>query len=195
MKRAYPYLLSLLAGLCSFGAGAQPVFNRIDTTMKIGKAGYRVTCRNKNIIDNLVAIRPIGMDNEVRPIDLPLKGRISGTLVDDLNMDGYPDLLLFIFTDSNAVNGTIICLMSRENKSLVPCYLPDITYDPKVNKGYKGHDSFSLLEGNLIQRFPIFNAGDSTNKPTGGTRTLMYQVGKGENGGFKFNRLRFYDTK
>jgi hypothetical protein len=195
MKRAYPYLLSALAGLCAFAAGAQPVFNRIDTTMKIGKVGYRVSCRNTHINDNPVAIRPIGMDNEVRPIDLPLKGRVGGTLVDDLNTDGYPDLLLFIFTDSAGVNGTIICLMSQENKSLVPCYLPDISYDPKVNKGYKGHDSFSLLEGTLIQRFPIFNTGDEKDKPTGGTRTLMYQVGKGDNGGFKFNRLRFYDTK
>src|ERR1700742_845315 len=132
MKHAYPYLLSLLAGLCSLGAGAQPVFNKIDTTMKIGKVGYRVTCRNKSITDNPVAIRPIGMDTEVRPIDIPLKGRVSATLVDDLNMDGYPDLLLFIFSDSAGVNGTIFCLLSKENKSLVPCYVPDIAYDPKV---------------------------------------------------------------
>ena len=195
MKSAHPYLLSLLAGLCFLTAGAQPVFNKIDTTMKIGKVGYRVTCRNRSITDNPVSIRPIGMDTEVRPIDIPLKGRVSATLVDDLNMDGYPDLLMFIYSDSAAVNGTIFCLMSQENKSLAPCYVPDIAYDPKVNKGYKGHDNFSLLEGTLIQRFPIFNASDSTNKPTGGTRTLMYTVGKGDNGGFKFNRIRFYDTK
>ncbi|HXB09296.1 MAG TPA: hypothetical protein VNW04_19360 [Puia sp.] len=195
MKSGYPYLLSLLAGLCFLTAGAQPVFNRIDTTMKIGKVGYRVSCRNKSITDNPATITPIGMDAEVRPFPLPLKGRISGTQVDDLNGDGYPDLVLFVFTDSNAVNGSVICIMSKGNKSLAPCYLPDIAYDPKVNKGYKGHDTFSLLEGSLIQRFPIFNPGDSTNNPTGGTRTLMYQVGKGDGSGFKFNRIRFYDTK
>jgi hypothetical protein len=85
--------------------------------------------------------------------------------------------------------------MSKENKSLAPCYLPDIAYDPKVNKGYKGHDHFTLLEGNLIQRFPIFNPEDEKDKPTGGTRTIMYNVAKGEGGGYKFNRIRTYDTK
>jgi hypothetical protein len=195
MKLKYLYLLGLLGGLFPMSAGAQLSFNKIDTTMKIGKAGYRVTCRNKSITENPIGIRPVGMESDVRPLDFPLKGRLYATQVDDLNGDGYPDLLMYIYTDSNAIHGTVYCLMSQENKSLVPCYLPDISYDPKVSKGYKGYDKFSLLEGTLIQQFPIYNPNDEKEKPTGGERTLMYQVTKGENGGFKFNRIRFYDTK
>jgi hypothetical protein len=195
MKPKYQYLLWLLASLFSMTASAQFTFNKIDTTMKIGKVGYRVTCRNRSLTDNPIAIRAVGMESEVHPFDYPLKGRVLSTQVDDLNSDGYPDLILFVYTDSNAIHGTVICILSEANKSLSPCYLPDISYDPKVNKGYKGYDKFSLLEGTLLQQFPVYNPGDEKDKPTGGTRTLMYQVGKGENGGHKFNRIRFYDTK
>jgi hypothetical protein len=195
MKARYQYLLLLLAGMLGKTADAQITFNKIDTTMKIGKAGYRVTCRNRSLTENPIAIRPIGMESDVRPMDFPLKGRLYATQVDDLNRDSYPDLLLYIYTDSNAVHGTVYCLLSEANKSLVPCYIPDVSYDPKVNKGYRGHDRFSLLEGTLLQRFPVYNTGDADDKPTGGTRTLMYQVVKAEGGGYKFERLRFYDTK
>jgi hypothetical protein len=196
MKPKYQYLLWMLAGLFSLNAGAQPLsFNKIDTTMKIGKVGYRVTCRNHSLTENPIAIRPIGMETEVHPLDFPLKGRLYSAQVDDLNSDSYPDLLMIIYSDSNAVHGTVYCLLSEANKSLVPCYLPDVSYDPKVNKGYKGHDTFSLLEGTLLQRFPIYNPGDADDKPTGGTRTLMYQVTKGDGGGYKFTRQRAFDTK
>jgi hypothetical protein len=195
MKPKYEYLLSLLTILFSFTAGAQVAINKVDTTMKIGKAGYRVTCRNRSIAENPLAIRPVGMESDARPIDVMVKGRVSFTAVDDLNTDGFPDLILFLYSDSNATKGSVYCVISEGNKTLAPCFLPDISYDPKVNKGYKGHDKFALLEGSLLHQFPIYNAGDADDKPTGGERTLMYQVIKGENGGYKFNRIRFYDTK
>jgi hypothetical protein len=176
-------------------AKAQITFNRIDTTMKIGKAGYRVTCRNKSINDNPLSVRPIGMESDAREMNFPLKGRLASAQIDDLNSDGYPDLILYIYTDSNAVYGTVYAFISEANKTIAACFLPDASLDPKINHGYKGHDKFSMLEGTLLQQFPIYNPGDDKDKPTGGTRTLLYRLGKGDNGGCKFNRLRFYDTK
>ncbi len=66
--------------------------------------------------------------------------------------------------------------------------------DGKVNTGYKGHDQFSRMGSYLQQKFPIYKAGDDKDKPTGGTRVLLYQLVRKEEGGFKFNRVRFYDT-
>jgi hypothetical protein len=195
MKSKYQYLLLLFTGLISITVHAQVVINKVDTTMKIGKAGYRVTCRNRAIAENPLSIRPIGMESDARPIDVIVKGRVSFAAVDDLNADGYPDLILFMYSDSNATKGNVYCVISEANKTLAPCFLPDISYDPKVNKGYKGHDKFSMMEGSLLHQFPIYNPGDPDDKPSGGERTLMYQVTKGDNGGFKFNRIRFFDTK
>jgi len=69
----------------------------------------------------------------------------------------------------------------------------------KINTGYKGHDQFILMEGNLLQKFPIYKPGDDKDKPTGGTRVVLYQLTKTDSGGdngpnYKFNLVRTYDT-
>ena len=85
--------------------------------------------------------------------------------------------------------------MSEGNKEIVPCVLPDVSMNPKISTGYKGHDQFSMMEGTLVQRFPIYNKGDENDKPSGGNRVILYQVTKGESGGYKFNLIKSYDTK
>lgn len=194
MKRQH---LLLLLGYTFLAAttNAQITFKKIDSTLKIGKAGYRVDCRNRSVTQNSLSVKPIGFESTAREISFTLKGRVSNAQVDDLNQDGFPDLVLFIYTDSNATAGTVYGFVSDANKEIIPCMLPDVVLDSKINKGYKGHDRFSLLEGTLLQQFPVYNPGDDKDKPTGGSRVVQYQLVKGENGTFKFKTIRFYDTK
>ena len=58
----------------------------------------------------------------------------------------------------------------------------------------RGGDQFSMMEGTLLDKFPIFKAGDKDSLPTGGNRVVLYKVGRNEVGGYKFSILRFYDT-
>ena len=190
------YIL-LLAGLSFFGKihAQQVTFEKIDTTMKIGKYGYKVRCRNKEIKSNMLAIRPIGFESPANEsMNMPVRGRVSAAMVDDLNSDGLADLILFIYTDSVALHGTVYVMVSQDSKTIVPAGLPDPALDGKINTGYKGHDVFSMLEGTVLLRFPIFKQGDKDDAPTGGTRTVQYSLTKGESGGYKFNILRTYDT-
>ena len=190
------YIL-LLAGLSFFGKihAQQVTFEKIDTTMKIGKYGYKVSCRNKEIKSNMLAIRPIGFESPANEsMNMPVRGRVSAAMVDDLNSDGLADLILFIYTDSVALHGTVYVMVSQDSKTIVPAGLPDPALDGKINTGYKGHDVFSMLEGTVLLRFPIFKQGDKDDAPTGGTRTVQYSLTKGESGGYKFNILRMYDT-
>lgn len=190
------YIL-LLAGLSFFGKihAQQVTFEKIDTTMKIGKYGYKVSCRNKEIKSNMLAIRPIGFESPANEsMNMPVRGRVSAAMVDDLNSDGLADLILFIYTDSVALHGTVYVMVSQDSKTIVPAGLPDPALDGKINTGYKGHDVFSMLEGTVLLRFPIFKQGDKDDAPTGGTRTVQYSLTKGESGGYKFNILRTYDT-
>ena len=190
------YIL-LLAGLSFFGKihAQQVTFEKIDTTMKIGKYGYKVSCRNKEIKSNMLAIRPIGFESPANEsMNMPVRGRVSAAMVDDLNNDGLADLILFIYTDSVALHGTVYVMVSQDSKTIVPAGLPDPALDGKINTGYKGHDVFSMLEGTVLLRFPIFKQGDKDDAPTGGTRTVQYSLTKGESGGYKFNILRTYDT-
>ena len=191
----YIFILSLLGLLNTGTVNAQYSFGKVDTTLKIGKAGYRVDCRNKSTDQNELTISPIGFDSEARKLDFMIRGRVARAEIDDLNNDGFPDLVLYIYSDSNAAIGTVYAFLSEGNKSVTPCALPDIMLNGKVNKGYKGHDQFSLMESYLQQKFPIYKAGDDKDKPTGGTRVILYQLARNEEGsGFKFNMIRTYDT-
>ena len=188
--------LFLLAGFFFLGrADAQISFEKIDTTVKIGKYGFKVNCRNKEIKTNQLSVRPLGYESPANEtMNIPIRGRVSAVQVDDLNNDGLADLILFIYSDSAAIYGTVFAFMSDGDKSLLPCALADPTLDGKINTGYRGHDKFNMLQGTLLQRFPIYKPGDADDKPTGGRRTIQYNVTKGESGGYRFNILRFYDA-
>jgi hypothetical protein len=192
MKKKFIFLLAGLIWLRV--ADAQIEFEKIDTTMKIGKTGYRINCRNREIAQNQLGIRPIGFESPANgPLNFPVRGRVSKAMVDDLNGDGVADLILFIYTDSSAIHGTVLAFISDGTKTIVPAGLPDMELDGKLNSGYKGHDQFSMLEGTLLQKFPVFKPGDKE-VPTGGNRVVQYQLSKGESGAFKFSVLRSYDT-
>jgi len=183
-----------MAVLSGASAGAQVIFPKIDTTVKIGKAGYRVECKNKKYDENQLTVRPVGFDNAAREANFMLRGRVAKAEIDDLNGDGYPDLVLYVYSDSSAIFGTVYAFVSKANKSFTGCVLPDPMMDGKINDGYKGHEQFSLMEGYLLEKFPIYKTGDDRDKPSGGTRVLLYQLVPDEGERFKFQRVRTYDT-
>lgn len=190
------YFLLLFFGLLLLGGvKAQVVINKIDSTLKNGKTGYRIFCKNKSTDQNELSVKPIGFESGARDAVFMIRGRVARAQIDDLNNDGYPDLAVFIYSDSNAVYETMFGFISEANKSITVCALPDVMLNGKVNNGYKGHDEFSLLEGYVLQKFPIYKPEDDKDKPTGGIRSILYQIGKNETGGFKFNLVRSYDTQ
>jgi hypothetical protein len=194
----YPLILLFAGLLYAAATDAQITFNKIDSTLKIGRVGYRVECRNKNVDVNELSVRPVGFDGSAREVAFPLRGRLLKAEIDDLNSDGYPDLVLYIYTDSAAVFGTVYAFLSEANKSITGCVLPDPMMNGKINSGYKGHDQFILMEGNLLQKFPIYKPGDDKDNPTGGMRVVLYQLAKTDNGDngatYHFNLVRSYDT-
>jgi hypothetical protein len=159
------------------------------------QVGYKVECLNKSFTQNLLLIKPVGFEGTAKEIIFRLNGRVFSTQIDDLNTDGFPDLLLFIYTDSNAVNGTVYCFISGQNRFIDYCILPDVIQNSKISKGYRGHDHFTLVEGTLYQQFPVYNSGDENNKPTGGSRVIQYRLINGEHGKYELGIRHFDDTK
>jgi hypothetical protein len=187
------FLIFLLFVFAANAVNAQ--FRKIDSTLKIGKVGYRVRCFNRNTDKNELSIKPEGFDNAAREMDFFIKGRIAKVEIDDLNNDSYPDLVVYFYTGEEGIIGMVYAFMSSENKSIIPVVLPDVQLDGKLKDGYKGHDQFSLLEGKLMQQFPIYKTGDDKDKPTGGKRVVQYQVVGSAETGYKFKMIRFYETK
>ena len=167
---------------------------RIDTTMKVGKAGYRINCYNKSSEKNPITIYPVGFESEARDFSFELKGVLMGTEVDDLNKDGFPDLLLYVASSDSLNKSSVIAISSQENKSVAPIVFPDILDDPRLRDGYKGADKYMLLEGVLMRTYPLYEKDASgVQQPTGKMRRLMYRVAPGEQGTLKFVVARFYD--
>jgi hypothetical protein len=189
---AYP--LSLICLVFSFKSLSAQV-PRFDSTMMFGKGGFRVICKNKNPDENSLSVKLIGFESTARGLDVFIKGTITRAEVDDLNNDGWPDLLLYAKTGANGMYGTVYGLASNQNHAVIPFLLPDVMMDGKISGGYKGHDEFELFQGSLIQRFPIYKPGDSTDHPTGGKRVVQYNVAPNEKGGYDFKIIRFYDVK
>ncbi len=167
---------------------------RIDTTMKVGKAGYRINCYNKSSEKNPITIYPVGFESEARDFSFELKGVLIGTEVDDLNRDGFPELLLYVTSSDSLNKSSVIAISSQENKSVAPIVFPDILDDPRLRDGYKGADKYMLLEGVLMRTYPLYEKdANGVQQPTGKMRRLMYRVAPGEQGSLKFVVARFYD--
>ena len=167
---------------------------RMDTTMKVGKAGFRVNCQNKSAEKNPITIYPVGFESEARDFSFELKGVLIGTEVDDLNKDGFPELLLYVAPQDSLNKSSVIAISSQENKSVAPIVFPDMLDDPRLRDGYKGSDKYMLLEGVLMRTYPLYEKdANGVQQPTGKMRRLMYRVAPGEQGTSKFVVARFYD--
>jgi hypothetical protein len=167
---------------------------RMDTTMKVGKAGFRINCYNKSAEKNPITIYPIGFESEARDFSFELKGVLIGTEVDDLNKDGFPELLLYVAPQDSLNKSSVIAISSQENKSVAPIVFPDILDDPRLRDSYKGSDKYMLLEGVLMRTYPLYEKdANGVQQPTGKMRRLMYRVAPGEQGTSKFVVARFYD--
>jgi len=83
----------LFAGLFAT-ANVDAQVRKIDTSGYQGNIGYRVWCNNKNAGENDVSVSPKGFDKEVRDLSFPVRGRLRKILVEDVNEDGYKDLVM-----------------------------------------------------------------------------------------------------
>jgi hypothetical protein len=183
----------ILANLVFFGASYAQQYRKIDTTMKIGKAGYKVLCSNKSEVKNSISITPIGFQNSARDVSFEIKGRVLKAEVDDLNNDIFPDLVLYVYELGDKGRGNVIGISSINNENFAPISFPDIVNDPKLRNGYIGFDSFLLMEGSLMRRFPVYTTDSTNSKPTGMIRQIQYKVIKDEKEGLKFKVQRSYE--
>ncbi len=189
-----------LAVLILFIIPVQAQKLKFDSTLRSDKVGYRIMCNNKSPESNIVSITPIGfVGNNTRTMDFMITGRIVKAAIDDFNGDGYPDLIFYSYDEKDRAQ--VYSLASSENKSCVPIFMTDIYADPKLRQGYQGHDEFSIMEGFLIRKFPLYKITDSTTKKMEviGKRVIQYKaVGDKTNPdrpSFSFKIFKTFDIK
>jgi len=144
-------------------------------TLVWNKYEFRVEVNGKRL-----SIKPSGLEINNQENTHEIYGTISGVEIGDLNNDNYPEVLVYFTSVGSGSYGSIIAYSVNNGKSMSQIYLPDLSGNKQISKGYMGHDEFAIVENTFVQRFPIYNPGDSNAEPTGGTRQIQYKLVDGE---------------
>ncbi len=151
----------------------------LDQTLTLQGITFRITSANNGSINEL-SIVPSGLATDNTPIVRSIDGQVTRAEVADLNVDGSPELYVYIRSAGSGSYGSLVAYSANKRKSLSEIFLPPITDDAKAAKGYQGHDDFAVVERTLVRRFPVYKDGDSNAAPTGGVRQLQYKLRQGE---------------
>jgi hypothetical protein len=130
---------------------------------------------------NTLTIFTFGLQEKEYNVTFDIEGEIVvDAEVEDLNSDGSPELFVFTRSVGSGSYANVYAFSVNNNKSMSKVYFQPTAENTKINKGYMGHDEFSIVENSLGQRFPLYKKGDINANPTGGTRQVSYKLIDGE---------------
>jgi hypothetical protein len=170
--------LALMAFVPAITSAAEqnPAF---DKTLQLNGIRFHVTCPNDSSLSTLTIV-PAGLTIDNSTISTEIDGTVTGAEVDDLDGNGSPEIYVYVTSAGSGSYGSLVAYSSNNNKSISPIYLPPLEEDVTHSQGYMGHDEFTVMEGHLARRFPIYKKDDSNANPTGGMRQLLYKLVPGE---------------
>ena len=150
-----------------------------DSKLELQGISFHITSPNQGSINQLVIV-PAGLSIDNSVIQREIDGTVTNAEIADLNVDGSPEIYVYINSAGSGSYGQLIAYAVNNKKSLSEIYLPPIENDPKNSRGYMGHDEFAVVENILGRRFPVYREGDTNAMPTGLTRQLQYKLTQGE---------------
>jgi len=179
-----------LGYFCSGGGNIAGVYKKLteplDTT-QIDKVVFRKALNYTQynffieVYGNKLTIQPVGLEVDNTMVEHVVEGTVINAEAGDLNIDGFPEVLVYIQSAGSGSYGSVIGYSVNNGKSMsMIANLPPVAENPEASEGYMGHDEFAIVESSLIQRFPIYKPGDVNAKPTGGTRQVQYKLVDGE---------------
>ena len=105
---------------------------------------------------------------------------VSDVFIADIDDNGFDEIYIITISAGSGSFGSVLGFASNRDKSLSMINFPDLPYNKELFEGYMGHDSFTIENNKLVRTFPVFNAGDTNENPTGGKRKLIYGLYPGE---------------
>lgn len=112
----------------------------------------------------------------------PIDGDVVKAEAGDLDMDGYPEVFIYMHPKSNTQEMTLIGFSSNKGKSLSQIYFPAKNEYPKYYQNFVEDNEFAIVESSLVERFPLFDKKGKELKPNGKYKQLQYKLVNGESG-------------
>ncbi len=164
----------VFAGSCVSANAAE---SKAEQSILVGNATKSIVieqAQNEGVHE--VTITPSGFSvNEIRR--LKLDHAIFDAHVSDIDKDGFDE---FYFLSKSGGSGGFINVLAFEEgdkNTLVPIkftYLKSVTM--QHGEGYMGHDDYQFKDTTITNSFPLYNPNDKNCCPTGGTRTVVYEL-------------------
>lgn len=128
-----------------------------------------------------LTVKPYGLTKDTGSFHIRLNNRfIVNAETEDLNSDGYPELLIYTRSSGADKKGDVIGLSVNKGKSMSMIAFPGITEDTVAAEGYKGSDEFAIVETKLQRRFFVYNG-----EPISRRKFITYKMVQGE-AGYRF---------
>lgn len=128
---------------------------------------------------NTVTVSTAGLEIDNSAWSQEVDGTVTGVEVADLNVDGSPEVYVYVQSTGAHAKGSVVAYVANNRKSLSMAFMAPLSDTPGAADGYLGQDEFAVLEGVLGRRFPIH---DEAGAPTGRMRQLQYTLNAGEAG-------------
>ena len=161
----------------------KPASNDFNKTLSLQGVSVQVAASG-----NTLVFRPSGLEDN-SPWEHQIDGIVRDAQIEDMNSDGVPEILAFMYSGPNQ-KGNMIGYSCNGKKSMNQIYFPGIeNASAEAANGYNGYDDLAIVERSLVQRFPVFQNGQRTGK----TRQIQYKLANGENGRlFRVDRIVEY---
>ena len=170
--------LALAAGLGATAAQAEPGFQK---RLELQGFAFDVSATAQGSV-NTVTVTPHGLSQQKTRVTAEIDGTVTDAEIDDLDANGFPEVYIYVTSAGSGSYGSLAAWAVNNGKSMTPIFLPPVADSPTLSKGYMGHDEFAVVEGTLVQRFPLYREGDANARPTGKIRQLQYKLKAGEAG-------------
>ncbi|MFD1314043.1 PliI family lysozyme inhibitor of I-type lysozyme [Namhaeicola litoreus] len=148
-------------------------------TLSLQGITFQIKTEGEGSIRKLT-IAPEGLSMDASKVEMETDGAVMNAEIEDLNSDGYPEILIYTTSAGSGSYGNVIAYSVNGGKSISQISFPEIEPDSEAAKGYMGHDEFAIAETTLLRRFPIYEEGDSNASPTGNIRQIQYKLVDGE---------------
>lgn len=177
MRHLRPIVSAALLLSTAVGGAAWAGSGAFNKTLSLQGISFQVKATGEGSQQQLT-ITPRGGQRSLKPITQTVDGRVVGAEVADLNSNSLPEIYVYVQSAGSGSYGQLVAYSVVNGDQLSPIYLQELSGAPA--KGYQGHDEFSVVEGCMVRRFPIYKPGDSNAKATGGLRQICYKLQNGE---------------
>ena len=109
---------------------------------------------------------------------------LQDVAIKDLDANGYDELYLITNSVGSGSYSSVFGFASNQDLSLTTIFVPDISENDVQTggpfHGYMGHDSIYFTNNRMYRKYPVYKDGDPNCCPTGGDKTVSYQLKAGE---------------